>query len=65
VLNNVLFQVIGIMAARGASPQGQDQDDVVMAGRRGGLRDRPATRSRTCGRFSRRHYPHFVPASVR
>jgi len=30
VLNNVLFQVIGVMAARGASPQGQDQDDVVM-----------------------------------
>jgi macrolide transport system ATP-binding/permease protein len=30
VLNNVLFQVIGLMAARGASPQGQDQDDVVM-----------------------------------
>jgi macrolide transport system ATP-binding/permease protein len=30
VLNNVLFQVIGIMAVRGASPQGQDQDDVVM-----------------------------------
>ena len=30
VLNNVLFQVIGVMAARGASPQGQDQDDVIM-----------------------------------
>ena len=30
VLNNVLFQVIGVMATRGASPQGQDQDDVVM-----------------------------------
>ena len=30
VLNNVLFQVIGLMAARGASPQGQDQDDVVI-----------------------------------
>lgn len=30
VLNNVLFQVIGVMAVRGASPQGQDQDDVVM-----------------------------------
>jgi macrolide transport system ATP-binding/permease protein len=30
VLNNVLFQVIGVMAARGASPQGQDQDDVVL-----------------------------------
>ncbi len=30
VLNNVLFQVIGVMAARGASPGGQDQDDVVL-----------------------------------
>jgi macrolide transport system ATP-binding/permease protein len=30
VLNNVLFQVIGIMAPRGASPGGQDQDDIVM-----------------------------------
>ena len=30
MLNNVLFQVIGLMAARGASPQGQDQDDVVI-----------------------------------
>jgi len=30
VLNNVLFQVIGLMAARGASPQGQDQDDVAL-----------------------------------
>ena len=30
VLNNVLFQVIGLMAMRGASPQGQDQDDVVL-----------------------------------
>src|SRR5450759_3965130 len=30
VLNNVLFQVIGLMAARGASPQGQDQDDAVL-----------------------------------
>ncbi|MDO8788403.1 MAG: MacB family efflux pump subunit [Sulfuritalea sp.] len=30
VLNSVMFQVIGIMAVRGASPQGQDQDDVVM-----------------------------------
>jgi macrolide transport system ATP-binding/permease protein len=29
VLNNVLFQVIGIMAERGASPTGQDQDDTV------------------------------------
>jgi len=30
VLNTVLFQVIGIMAVRGASPQGQDQDDTVL-----------------------------------
>ncbi|MDP1983108.1 MAG: MacB family efflux pump subunit [Sulfuritalea sp.] len=30
VLNNVMFQVIGIMAVRGASPQGQDQDDAVL-----------------------------------
>jgi macrolide transport system ATP-binding/permease protein len=30
VLKNVLFQVIGLMAVRGASPQGQDQDDVVL-----------------------------------
>ncbi|MCK9382384.1 MAG: MacB family efflux pump subunit [Sulfuritalea sp.] len=30
VLNSVMFQVIGVMAVRGASPQGQDQDDVVM-----------------------------------
>ena len=29
VVNNVLFQVLGVMAARGASPMGQDQDDVV------------------------------------
>jgi macrolide transport system ATP-binding/permease protein len=29
VLNNVLFQVIGVMSERGASPQGSDQDDVV------------------------------------
>jgi macrolide transport system ATP-binding/permease protein len=29
VLNNVLFQVIGVMSARGASPWGADQDDVV------------------------------------
>jgi macrolide transport system ATP-binding/permease protein len=29
VLNNVLFQVIGVMGERGASPQGADQDDVV------------------------------------
>jgi macrolide transport system ATP-binding/permease protein len=30
VLNNVMFQVIGLMTVRGASPQGQDQDDVVL-----------------------------------
>ncbi len=30
VFNNVMFQVIGLMAPRGASPQGQDQDDVVL-----------------------------------
>jgi macrolide transport system ATP-binding/permease protein len=29
VLNNVLFQVVGVMAERGASPMGSDQDDVV------------------------------------
>ena len=29
VLNNVLFQVIGVMSGRGASPMGSDQDDVV------------------------------------
>ncbi|MES2565078.1 MAG: MacB family efflux pump subunit [Pseudomonadota bacterium] len=29
VVNNVLFQVIGVMGERGASPMGQDQDDVV------------------------------------
>ena len=29
VLNNVLFQVIGVMTERGASPMGSDQDDVV------------------------------------
>jgi macrolide transport system ATP-binding/permease protein len=29
VLNNTLFQVIGVMSERGASPMGQDQDDVV------------------------------------
>ncbi|MFZ6769392.1 MacB family efflux pump subunit [Undibacterium sp. Di26W] len=30
VLNNVLFQVIGVMAVRGAAPGGQDQDDVML-----------------------------------
>ena len=29
-VNNLLFQVIGVMAPRGASPTGQDQDDVVL-----------------------------------
>jgi macrolide transport system ATP-binding/permease protein len=29
VLNNVLFQVVGVMSERGASPTGQDQDDAV------------------------------------
>jgi macrolide transport system ATP-binding/permease protein len=29
VINNVLFQVIGVMAERGASPTGADQDDVI------------------------------------
>ena len=30
VLNNVLFQVIGLMAARGPSPKSQDLDNVVL-----------------------------------
>jgi macrolide transport system ATP-binding/permease protein len=30
VLNSVLFQVIGVMSERGASPTGADQDDVVL-----------------------------------
>jgi macrolide transport system ATP-binding/permease protein len=29
MLNNTLFQVIGVMSERGASPMGSDQDDVV------------------------------------
>ncbi len=29
MVNNILFQVIGVMGKRGASPMGQDQDDVV------------------------------------
>ncbi|WP_412851986.1 MacB family efflux pump subunit [Ectothiorhodospira shaposhnikovii] len=29
MVNNILFQVIGVMSPRGASPMGQDQDDVV------------------------------------
>ncbi|WP_159915439.1 MacB family efflux pump subunit [Pantoea sp. 18069] len=30
LVNNLVFQVVGVMAARGASPTGQDQDDVVL-----------------------------------
>ncbi len=30
LVNNLIFQVVGVMSARGASPTGQDQDDVVM-----------------------------------
>jgi macrolide transport system ATP-binding/permease protein len=30
MVNNLIFQVIGVMAVRGASPNGQDQDDVVL-----------------------------------
>jgi len=30
LVNNLLFQVIGVMGPRGASPNGQDQDDVVL-----------------------------------
>ncbi len=29
MVNNVLFQVIGVMTGKGASPMGQDQDEVV------------------------------------
>ncbi|MET0293207.1 MAG: MacB family efflux pump subunit [Steroidobacteraceae bacterium] len=29
LVNNLIFQVIGVMSTRGASPVGQDQDDVV------------------------------------
>jgi macrolide transport system ATP-binding/permease protein len=29
VVNNVLFQVVGVMAVRGASPMGTDQDDAL------------------------------------
>jgi len=29
MINNLLFQVVGVMTARGASPMGSDQDDVV------------------------------------
>lgn len=30
LMSNVLFQVVGVMSERGASPMGQDQDDVVL-----------------------------------
>jgi len=30
LVNNLMFQVIGVMAPRGASPSGQDQDDTVI-----------------------------------
>ncbi|RYY75591.1 MAG: MacB family efflux pump subunit [Gammaproteobacteria bacterium] len=30
IVNNVLFQVIGVMAERGADPNGQDQDDKII-----------------------------------
>jgi macrolide transport system ATP-binding/permease protein len=30
LVNNLVFQVIGVMTTRGASPVGQDQDDVVL-----------------------------------
>ena len=30
LVNNLIFQVVGVMAPRGASPTGQDQDDVVL-----------------------------------
>lgn len=29
LVNNIIFQVIGVMSERGASPMGSDQDDVV------------------------------------
>ncbi len=29
IVNNLIFQVVGVMADKGASPNGQDQDDVV------------------------------------
>jgi len=29
MINNLLFQVVGVMTARGASPMGSDQDDIV------------------------------------
>lgn len=30
IVNNVLFQVVGVMAERGADPSGQDQDDKII-----------------------------------
>lgn len=30
LVNNLIFQVVGVMSNRGASPMGQDQDDVVI-----------------------------------
>lgn len=30
LMNNVPFQVVGVMAAKGATPWGSDQDDIVM-----------------------------------
>lgn len=30
LVNNLIFQVVGVMSTRGASPNGQDQDDVVL-----------------------------------
>jgi macrolide transport system ATP-binding/permease protein len=30
LVNNLIFQVIGVMGTRGASPNGDDQDDVVL-----------------------------------
>jgi macrolide transport system ATP-binding/permease protein len=30
LVNNLIFQVVGVMAPRGASPTGQDQDDAVL-----------------------------------
>lgn len=29
MINNILFQVIGVMSPKGASPMGQDQDDIL------------------------------------
>ncbi|MBI5335406.1 MAG: MacB family efflux pump subunit [Burkholderiales bacterium] len=30
LVNNLIFQVIGVMAPKGAAPNGQDQDDIVL-----------------------------------